>query len=54
MNERGRPDLLYFKKKLFYGNPGLPQRKSSTIPKCILNHTKLIRNDQRYDNAEEE
>ena len=54
MNERNHPELLLFQKKLFYGIPGLLQRNSSIIPQRILNHTKLIEDDQRYDNREDE
>ena len=54
MNERDRPAVVNFPKRLFYKSPGLLPKKTSIIPKCILNLTKSINNDRRYNNSGDE
>ena len=50
MNERDRPPIENFQKRLFYEIPGLIERKCKIIPQCILYITKLIKNDTTYNN----
>lgn len=54
MNERDRPQLENFQKRLFYEIPGLIKRKCAIIPQCIQNITKMIKDDTTYDNEGDE